>query len=505
FQAREGWQCNAGTAEEFGSGCMALGNVDNDPSGTTKIVTGSFQGVLRVYLPSQMDFRIEDVLLEQNLGAPILQLAVGRFIPMAAEVLAVAVLHPRRLAVYTVDPVGGVNRSSERASYFNLSRAYEHLLGPGGAHFTASNMAWGPFGGVDKDLIAVQSMDGRVQQVFEQDVHAFTRRLGRILLPGPLCYVASADALVTCSSDFCIEAYKYQVLAASEDVTAAAAGGGSGGGGGGDGGGGSGMRAAQADWSTKVGEGVLDIFVARFGGAALNLGGSGAPGGMAATTKPGGVDIVVLGERTLFALRDNGSLRLQKRLDALPAAACRYAVTARDPALCGRTVAPHLLPLIGEENLVLGTHDAQLCVYRGVQLAWAARAGTPAVALAVGEFAGLPGLVCALAADGALSIMYMGTDPPTRAVASAVEAKELDYAAIEREHRALLQVIKMRRQRDGNSDGGDGGPDGSGGGLGRLIVRAQVPALLDTPDMAGMGFDRLGGGDDLGGGDGMGR
>lgn len=60
---------------------MTLGNVDNDLDGSVKVVTGSFQGVLRVHHPVKADFRIEDLLLEQDLGAPILQVSVGRFIP----------------------------------------------------------------------------------------------------------------------------------------------------------------------------------------------------------------------------------------------------------------------------------------------------------------------------------------------------------------------------------------------------------------------------------------
>lgn len=46
-----------------------------------KVVTGSLQGILRVHHPAEAGFRIEDLLLEQDLGAPILQVSIGRFIP----------------------------------------------------------------------------------------------------------------------------------------------------------------------------------------------------------------------------------------------------------------------------------------------------------------------------------------------------------------------------------------------------------------------------------------
>jgi Bardet-Biedl syndrome 9 protein len=46
-----------------------------------KIVIGSLAGVLRVYFPRQADYQVEDLKLEEDLNAPILQLAIGRFIP----------------------------------------------------------------------------------------------------------------------------------------------------------------------------------------------------------------------------------------------------------------------------------------------------------------------------------------------------------------------------------------------------------------------------------------
>ena len=46
---------------------------------TAKIVTGSFRGMLRIYSVKQRDFKADDLLLEQDLGSAILQIAAGRF------------------------------------------------------------------------------------------------------------------------------------------------------------------------------------------------------------------------------------------------------------------------------------------------------------------------------------------------------------------------------------------------------------------------------------------
>lgn len=50
-------------------------------------------------------------------------------------------------------------------------------------------------------------------KIFEQDAHAFTRRLNGILVPGPVCYVAKIDAFVVGNSEMGVDCYKYQVNA----------------------------------------------------------------------------------------------------------------------------------------------------------------------------------------------------------------------------------------------------------------------------------------------------
>ena len=75
----EWWHTRCGSGEEFDRGSLCVGNVDNDPGGALKIVTGSFSGVLRIYAPRSREFKVEDLLLEIGLGAPILQLECGRF------------------------------------------------------------------------------------------------------------------------------------------------------------------------------------------------------------------------------------------------------------------------------------------------------------------------------------------------------------------------------------------------------------------------------------------
>lgn len=61
------------------------------------------------------------------------------------------------------------------------------------------------------------------------------------------------------------------------------------------------------------------------------------------------------------------------------------------------------------------------------------------VALTVAKLGAIPGIVCSLDDEGALSACYQGTDPPTSTVVAA-DTKEVDYDQINQEHRKLLQV-----------------------------------------------------------------
>ena len=113
--------------------------VDNAADGGCKVVTGSLQGMLRLYSPRRAAHVSQDLLLEQPLDHPILQLEVGKFM-MHGEQLAVAVLHPRRLVVYSIE---------YKTSVHTAEVLYRHDLtaNNSGESFTAFNMCFGTFGG----------------------------------------------------------------------------------------------------------------------------------------------------------------------------------------------------------------------------------------------------------------------------------------------------------------------------------------------------------------------
>jgi Bardet-Biedl syndrome 9 protein len=107
-----------------------------------------------------------------------------------------------------------------------------------------------------------------------------------------------------------------------------------------------------------------------------------------------------------------------------------------------------------------------------MELLWATRLASPPAALAVGAFASVQGLIVSLSVAGELLLSYLGTDPPSSAVTN--DAKDLDYEAMDEEHRRLLQTIRSA------SSEGQREPTEC------VSLRAQVPQVCDS---AGHGDD----------------
>lgn len=149
-----------------------------------------------------------------------------------------AVLHPRKLVIYSITSLS----SGQGVAAVQLNKISEQVL-----ERSAANMVSGSFGGstgvaavvsiaaslacqnitrqeeryLSRETVAgavhicIQSMDGQLS-FYEKERLAFSRFLPQFLLPGPLCYCQALDSLITCSSAFEVECYKYQTLAAAQ-------------------------------------------------------------------------------------------------------------------------------------------------------------------------------------------------------------------------------------------------------------------------------------------------
>ncbi|XP_065833993.1 protein PTHB1-like [Oscarella lobularis] len=387
FKTREWWSTSAGSEERFGSGCLCVANVDNKPDGLDKIVVGSFSGALRIYVPKPPEYHAEDLLIEAQLQEPILQVLAGKFVSGSAA-LHLAVLHPRKFAVYGVS---GTSSSVDHGVHYTLAMMYQH-----GMERTACNMTSGPFGEIKgKDFICVQSMDGFLY-FFEQESFAFGRFLPNFLLPGPILYVSRTDSFVTCSSAKTVDSFKYRVLAVATDDEKKA------------------NREIEStkkpgkkvtmDWSFQLGDYGMEVHVASFESVEPSL--------------------VILGEHGLYCLSDTGSMKFMKKLEYNPSCIVPYASVAQ-----------------GKINTLVTSHSLQLCVYQDVQLSWASKLNSAPVAIRVGNFQNLNGVIVTLDNQGLLNCCYLGTDP-SLFVAPPVDSREINYEEGDKEMRELQKVIK---------------------------------------------------------------
>uniref|UniRef100_A0A8K9XE68 Bardet-Biedl syndrome 9 n=1 Tax=Oncorhynchus mykiss TaxID=8022 RepID=A0A8K9XE68_ONCMY len=388
FKARDWWAAVLGEGEEFDQGCLCVGDVDNSGSGHDKIVVGSYMGMLRVFSPHPAKpgepSPAHSQLLEVQLRDPVIQVEVGKFVS-CSDLLHLAVLHPRKLSVYSISGTAG---NVEHGVQYQLKRVYEHNL-----QRTACNMTYGTFGGVtDHHSMCIQSMDGMLM-FFEQESYSFGRFLPGFLLPGPLCYCSRTDTFLTVSSARQVESYRYTLTrckthAAKHTHTLQS-------------------RRVCADWTLVLGEQALDLSVPSF--------------------SPSSSSIFVCGERNLYCLKDNGHIRFMKKLEYNPSCFLPYSSVSE-----------------GTTNTLVGNHNNMLLVYQDVTLKWAAQLSCSPVASRAGcnHYVDLKGVVVTLSNEGHLQCSYMGTDPSFFSTPK-VDAREQDYSQIDTEMKSLQRVIRQ--------------------------------------------------------------
>lgn len=275
----------------------------------------------------------------------------------------------------------------------------------------------GAFGGSTCDQVAALSMDG-VITVIDRGAILFKRQMPNFLLPGPLVYVPTIDSLVTATSAFEVECYRFSSLAAPEAGGKA--------------------DALTPFWRVIIGEPALEVTTAR----------------LTPSLAQGQVDIVILGERTLFAMSETGQLRLQMRLDYPPQALTAFPL--RD----------------GRSGIIVASSTGALMVYHERRLVWSARTATAPVSIRIERFNKTPGMLVLLDGQGRVTVAYLGTVPSTSLAGTArLAAGEQDYEAMDEETHKLQAVI--RQATAGEAEARPEPAD-------VVKVRAQVPAALDA-------------------------
>ena len=105
-----------GASEEFHNKSICVANVDNSNPPQDKIIVGSFEGILRIFSPRPRPFRIEDVIIEKDLQAPILQVDCAPKLVSAnlvqkhldtgidpEKIIAIDVLYSQKLTTFLIN------------------------------------------------------------------------------------------------------------------------------------------------------------------------------------------------------------------------------------------------------------------------------------------------------------------------------------------------------------------------------------------------------------------
>jgi len=132
----------------------------------------------------------------------------------------------------------------------------------------------------------------------------------------------------------------------------------------------------------------------------------------------------VLGERSLFCLNENGTVRFMKKFEYNPSCFIPYTSVVE-----------------GAVNTLIATFNKTLMIYQNIALAWAAQLPHIPVAVRVASFQELQGVIVTLDETGYLHCAYLGTDP-SMMVTPAPEARDINYEEADVEMRELQKEIK---------------------------------------------------------------
>ncbi len=454
-------------------------------------------------------YQAADLLLEVDFKEPILQIAAGTLLANSAKI-QLAVLHPRRFAVYSISSTSG---AVDQGTAYNVLLIYEHvfekeqlkqttssssssfsssavscLLGTFGQQQQQqqSSNSSGGAGTLQREAVCIQHSGSLHFYENEAFSFAFQRGSGggggdqqtgstsssssknRTAFPGELAHIAAhrgqpGDLIVMTGDDgfYSVECYRYQELAMANLAIS----------------GGVASSSGHSASFAKMGgftsttsrdshfedshlqlisrsnsqstsnaataitintrpptnyssssssssegsrgsSGVIPEWVYAFGETVLAMqtvcletgaGNSGGPGGGSGSSQSW--YIVLLGERNLAVLRENGSLWFVKKFDVSPSALCAYAANAASSSISGGGG--------GEQSSlvsIVGTHMCNLLIYQNDALRWASKVAFVPVAISRAHFAAISGALVLLSDEGSLAVGYLGTNPSLKVI-----------------------------------------------------------------------------------------
>ncbi|UJR27621.1 hypothetical protein I4U23_008902 [Adineta vaga] len=438
FKAREWWSCQVGSGEQFDYGCLKAGSFNDESN--NKIIVGSHSGILRIYNPSNSDpesitnNHATDLLLEKNLGMPIVQIEIGNFISTSST-NQIAVLFSHKLSVYDYNEHSGM---AEHGRQIDLELNYEHNI-----NRPTFNMCKGHFGSGGKgnkdstnpEYICVQTLDG-VLFVFEYERQSMVKSLPNTYLPGPLCYLSRSDAFLTVSSNYHLECYKYQALAISSGVDHGSSNN-------------SEVRrkGVEDESSLSVSQSskrILPEWTFNLGECALGI-------QTTQRTRNTSQTILVLGERNLFCVNDNGQLIFMSKFEYNPSSFIVYNSENNNNNNNNEYFGIKLMKTMIQQSdsfassvrYIIGTHSHTLFIAQDAHIRWAAHIDSVPVQIDVCTMQGIRGMICTLSETGFLQCCYLGTDPVSTSIPTIMPSTMINVQDAEEQLSKLNKQIKQ--------------------------------------------------------------
>ncbi|CAH0406587.1 unnamed protein product [Chilo suppressalis] len=390
FKVKQWWSnnklqettCNIGTQC---TGCLRVDKFNSYTDSDCIIIAEEFY--LKIYKPTPNQL-VSDILLETQVNDVILQIEIGKFTAGTTD-RQIIVLHPLKYVVYQLEKKEGLIDAGDQNI---LKTTLKHT-------FTrrAYSLSCGPFGNIKtRDLICVQGLDGSLS-FFDQETFLFMCIFDDVIIPGPICYIASCDSFVISKSTWILEIYSYQQLREFSEVN---------------------LRQNKKNipqWIYNAGEEISSVQVIQ--------------------TSTNFSSIVALGERYLYCFQDNGLMKYMLKFEYMPVCVCAY--------LIGWFYEPTSRLLV-----MVASDDAKLYIYESTTLLWSCDLLDPPIALTRCFLKSLPGGIVTLSAKGVVTVSYLGTEPDLNSNAPPMINETIDpeevQAVLEKVEEELQSILETK-------------------------------------------------------------
>ncbi|EGR30350.1 hypothetical protein IMG5_134400 [Ichthyophthirius multifiliis] len=385
FQTKEWWSTRIPDEEDFDENHLCVSNIDNNKQNSDRIIVGSYKGYLRIYAPKRREYKIEDLIFEQNFNEPIIQILCGYF-GQNPNQIQLAILFFKKILIFECETINQQDIKLKKISQCNLPR-------------NSYNMCQGQFGGQTRYQICIQSCDGMLI-IINQDQIQSQVQLSDFLLPSSLSYNQMTDQIILQNSSYEIQAYKISNIGAVSNSDN--------------------QKKLLPDWTLNIGDQCLKILTIERENRIH--------------------DIAILTEESLYILNQQGAIRSQKYFD-YPAANIiiqpyqqKYIKTSSESE---KTKAL---------QIIVSSFTNHLMIYEEFQLIWATRTDFVCFGVSLGCFEDQKGLIVGLNDQGDLQVFYLGTEQPQSQIFKEKnEGYQQTYAQIEQKYNQVFKEINNKQ------------------------------------------------------------